>query len=148
VTEENRQGWDVGPVDYCAAGRSVFMREPDGTWPTKENPCTERGQTSFSIVTPGVGRYVFRQRLCGWHEMEFKEHFRVTGEEFTPEGKRYRVEARRVGDYWELTIHGHGITQCAHLSEAWVTAADYLSLQLEKHVPWQNVDVAIAGPDE
>ncbi len=146
MSEESRQGWNVGPVDYCAAGRYVFLREPDTTWPTAENPCLEPGQTFFSIVTPGVGRYVFRQQLCGWQEMEFKEHFRVSEEDFEPEGKRYRVEARRVPSGWELTVHGYGVTQCQHLMYAWTVVADYLTLLLKTTVPYWNIDVTLAGP--
>jgi hypothetical protein len=135
----------VSDEELCSAGRRVFLREPDGTWPTRENPCTERTVKNFTIVTPGVGRYQFVEGLCGWHEMEFLAHFQVTHDEFTPEGKRFRVEARREGAWWELTVHGHGVTQCQLLGHAWETVSDYLFALYGTRVGYDHIDVAVVG---
>lgn len=72
VVDELRE---VVMAEVCAAGRRVFMREPDGTWPAPDKPCTEVAVKAFRMVTPGEGRYEFVEYFCGWHEIEFMAHF-------------------------------------------------------------------------
>lgn len=68
-------------TDPCSAGRIIFMRVPDSTWPTQEHPCTEDGgHHHLTMVTPGPGRYQFVAPICFWHMTEFTAHF------YRPEG--------------------------------------------------------------
>lgn len=137
---------DIGP---CSAGSILFAREPDGIWPTPDNPCAEPAVKIFQMITPGIGLYVAIAPLCAMHDAVLISHFNVVKEPFAPEGLTYYVRAKRVGDLWELTISDVGIVMGGgYIGDAWKIAAAYIHIQTGETVAEDNIRLAVEGDPE